>query len=90
MKIYKVHMSMVLVMGRLKKFKLGNYNYNNPIIFQTARDPDEACHKTHMGLTEILINQYGSSVANAADFTRDIMQDVRVTKIVLANNDKLP
>ena len=81
-------MSMVFVMGRLKKFKLGNYNYNNPIIFQTAKDPDEACHKAYMGLTEIILKQYGENITEATEYMRGIMQDVRVTKIALASNDK--
>ena len=45
MKIYKVHMVLTLVMSRLKKYTLEDYNSSTPIIFVEAKDPDDACYK---------------------------------------------
>ena len=75
------------ITNRLKKFKLGNYNYTNPIIFQTADDPDDACFRAMMGLSDIIRRQHGGDSSKAVAFTKDIMYDVRVTKIALASNE---
>jgi len=87
MKIYKVYIDMILVLGRLKKFSLGSYNYTNPIIFQTASDPDDACFRAYTGLSDLIMRQHGGDPSKSVKFTKDIMYDVRVTKISLASNE---
>ena len=38
-------MVLTLVMPRLKKYTLEDYNSSTPIIFVEAKDPDDACYK---------------------------------------------
>ena len=45
MKIYVLHVDMTLILPRLKKFRLKEFNTANPIIFVEANDPDGACYE---------------------------------------------
>ena len=81
MKLYKVKLCMTLIHQRLKGFELGKYNYNNPIIFVEADDPDAACHGSVYGLYELMIKQ-NDSVETKLLF-RDIAHDIRVTKVYI-------
>ena len=86
MKIYVLTFDMTLVLTRLKKFRLYDFNSQIPMIFIEASNPDDACHLGYCKLSEILLKQ-DESVDNA-HFIRDIMHDIRVTKVV-CNEKKL-
>jgi hypothetical protein len=79
MKIYKVKLSLLLVMHRLKRYDLGRYNYDTPIIFVDAKDPDGACHAAVYGLFEIMYKQ-DSSIETKLLF-RELAYDIRVIKV---------
>lgn len=82
-------MSMVLVMGSLKGYKLNQYNCTNPIIFKEAKDPDSACHQAYMSLSNIIISQYKSDhKVSSSVFVRDILNDIRITRVVIAAEEK--
>ena len=94
MKIFKVYMCLDLVMVRLKKYKLDEYAYQNPIIFVNAKDPDGACHQAYIGLSEKIIKQglyktNGYYDVNILEFTKDILNDVSIIYVGVADEKKL-
>ena len=79
MKIYNVHMVLTLVMPRLKKYHLDDYNSSTPIIFVEAQDPDDACYKAmHKLAGKILKSDHSIETLN---FIKDIFHDIRIIKI---------
>ena len=87
-------MDLTLVLGRLKKYKIGEYNDKRPIIFVPADDPDEACYQAYIGLSDKIIKQGlkesdGDFNSSIFDFAKDIMYDVRVTHVGVPNEKKL-
>jgi len=94
MKIFKVYMYLGLVLSRLKKYKLDEYAYENPIIFVPANDPDGACHQAYIGLSEKIIKQglyktNGYYDINILEFTKDILNDISIMRVGVANEKKL-
>jgi hypothetical protein len=81
MKIYKVHMILTLVMPRLKKYELEDYNSSTPIIFVEAQDPDDACYKAMHKLAQKIIRSDHS--VETLNFIKDIFNDIRIIKIEL-------
>ena len=79
MKIYKVYLDMTLVISRLKKYRIYEYNASAPIVFLEASNPDEACFKALYGLIKRILDQ--DSSAEAKEICEDIKQDVRVVKV---------
>ena len=78
---------MSLVIARLKKYNLENYNNKTPIIFIDAEDPDDACYKAYHKLSSKILKQ-GHSI-ETIDFCKDIMNDLRIIKVEVANEKKL-
>ena len=76
MKIYKVELDLSLVISRLKKYKLQQYNSTHPTVFVQADNPDAACHLDYYQLAEIILKQDLSS--ETALFVREILFDVSV------------
>lgn len=72
---------MQLVVSRLKKFDLKQYNSERPIIFVEANDPDEACYRAIYNLTSIILKQDNSK--ETLELMKDIIHDIRVIKIGL-------
>lgn len=81
MKIYRLTLCLQLVISRLKKFDLKQYNSERPIIFVEAKDPDEACYRAIYNLTSIILKQDSSKAT--VELLKEIMYDVRVIKIGL-------
>jgi|TARA_B100001939_G_C16727854_1_gene524102 hypothetical protein len=79
MKIYKVFLDMTLIITRLSKYRIYEYNHNTPIIFVDASDPDEACFKAIYRLIKRVLDQDSSE--EAKQICKDIKHDVRVTKV---------
>jgi len=87
-------MSLRLVLGRLKKYKLGEYNHNDPIIFVPCNDPDEACYEAYIGLhnkivSEELKNTNSIDQTAVLHFSKEILADVRILHVRLANEEGL-
>ena len=78
MRNYKVFMDLSLIMTRLKKYTLSEYNTEYPIIFIEANDPDDACYKAIYNLIRKIVKQDGSP--EAAALCMEIMSDIRVIK----------
>ena len=76
MKICKVNLDLSLVIARLKKYNLQQYNSAHPTIFVQADNPDDACHLAYYQLAEIILKQDLSS--ETALFVREILFDVSV------------
>ena len=74
MKIYKVKLDLSLVIARLKKYNLQQYNSAHPTIFVQADNPDDACHLAYYQLAEIILKQDLSS--ETALFVSEILFDV--------------
>jgi hypothetical protein len=81
MKIYRLTLCLQLVISRLKKFDLKQYNSERPIIFVEAKDPDEACYRAIYNLTSIILKQDDSKAT--IDLLKEILYDLRVIKIGL-------
>jgi hypothetical protein len=81
MKIYRLTLCLQLVISRLKKFDLKQYNSERPIIFVEAKDPDEACYRAIYNLTSIILKQDDSKAT--IELLKEIMYDMRVIKIGL-------
>jgi hypothetical protein len=79
MKIYRVEMCLTLVISRLKKFRLNEYNSENPILFIQANDPDDACNKAICNLATIIFKQDNS--IETIKFVRDLFYDIRIEKV---------
>ena len=61
-------MDLSLVISRLKKFDLHEYNTERPIIFVEAKSPDDACHQAYYRLATVI-------------FIEDILLDISITKV---------
>ena len=81
---------MRLVLSRLKKYKLDNYANSDPILFIYADDPDHACFKAYDGLTKLLLKQKkdAKNLMSRSKFIKDVLNDIRVIKCVIAQNEK--
>lgn len=79
MKIYRLTLCLQLVIARLKKFNLHEYNSERPIIFVEANDPDEACHRAIYNLTNMIIKQ--DSSRETLELLKELIYDIRVIKI---------
>ncbi len=69
---------MTLVISRLRKYRLGEYNTNQPIVFVEANDPDGACFKAVHKLIRMILDQDDS--AKARLLCKDIKPDIRIIK----------
>jgi hypothetical protein len=74
-------MDLLLVMGRLAKFNLGEYNSPYPTIFVEAKDPDEACYNALYKLVEIILKQDDSK--KTSELVKDLVHDIRVKKVII-------
>lgn len=79
MKIYKVELDLSLVISRLNKYKLQQYNSAHPTVFVQADNPDDACHLAYYQLAEIILKQDLSS--ETALFVREILFDVSIKNL---------
>ena len=78
MKIYKVELDLTLVIARLSKYDLYEYNSERPIIFVEAYDPDEACFKSVHRLMHMILKK--EDTAEARMLCKEIKSDIRVIK----------
>jgi len=79
MKIYKVELDLSLVIGRLTKYNLQQYNSSHPTVFIQAENPDEACHLAYYQLAEIILKQDLSQ--ETALFVRELLFEVSVKSV---------
>jgi hypothetical protein len=76
-----------MCISRLKKFNLREFNSPYPVIFVEAKDPDDACYKCFCLFTENILKQDESK--ETAKLIKDILPDVRVTKVYCKDEKKL-
>tara|TARA_R100000008_G_scaffold50781_1_gene30404 strand:- start:64 stop:312 length:249 start_codon:yes stop_codon:yes gene_type:complete len=79
MKIYKIEMDLSLVIHRLKRFNLYEYQTPYPILFMESQDPDGACHKAYYGLASIILKQDNSE--EISELLKELMFDITVRRI---------
>jgi hypothetical protein len=79
MLIFKVRLDLSLVINRLVRFDLREYNSTEPILFIEATDPDEACFKAIFNLIQIILKQDDSIESRL--LCRSIREDIRVIKV---------
>ena len=72
-------MDLSLVISRLKKFDLHEYNTERPIIFVEAKSPDDACHQAYYRLATVILKQDCNK--KPATFIEDILLDISITKV---------
>ena len=72
-------MDLALVISRLKKFDLHEYNTERPIIFVEAKSPDDACHQAYYRLATVILKQDCNK--KTATFIEDILLDISITKV---------
>jgi hypothetical protein len=86
MKIYTVKLDMTLVLARLKKFRLGEFNSQSPILFIEADDPDDACYFAFCKFSEMLLKQDES--VKTAQLVKSLQSDIRITKVFCKDEQK--
>ena len=79
MLIFKVHLDLSLIINRLIRFNLHEYDSTQPIVFIEAADPDGACFKAIFNLIQIILKQ-DSSIESRL-LCRSIREDIRILKI---------
>ena len=79
MLIFKVHLDLSLIINRLIRFNLHEYDSTEPIVFIEAADPDGACFKAIFNLIQIILKQ-DSSIESRL-LCRSIREDIRILKI---------
>lgn len=79
MLIFKVHLDLSLVINRLIRFNLNEYNSARPIVFVEAANPDGACFKAIFNLIQIILKQDDSIESRL--LCRSIREDIRITKV---------
>jgi len=79
MLIFKVYLDLSLIINRLIRFNLHEYNSTQPIVFIEAADPDEACFKAIFNLIQIILKQDDSIQSRL--LCRSIREDMRIIKI---------
>ena len=79
MKIYKVTLDLTLVLSRLKKFDLKEFNHTRPVVFIDAENPDDACFKAHYKFASLILAQE----PKMAKEMKDILHDITITKIMV-------
>lgn len=87
MKIYVVTLDMSLVLTRLKRFNLHEFNHKFPKVFIEAQDPDDACYKAMCKLSEIMLQQQSS--VDTAVLIRSVQHDIRIVKATCKDEKKL-
>ena len=81
-------MCLELVIGRIAKYKLYEFNSIDPIIFVKADDPDGACFKANSKLASVIMEQRKKNKATL-NFIKEILSDVKIKRIEEANETKL-
>jgi hypothetical protein len=79
MLLFKVRLDLSLVISRLIRFNLHEYNSTEPILFIEAADPDGACFKAIFNLIQIILKQDDSIESRL--LCRSIREDIRVIKV---------
>ena len=87
MKIYVLRFDLSLVHTRLKKFRLKEFNSENPVIFVEAANPDEACYLGYCKFAETILSQDDS--AKTARLINEVEYDIRITKVYCKDEKKL-
>lgn len=77
--IYSVTLDLTLVIGRLKSFRLAEFNSLCPTVFTEADNPDDACYFTMCKFSETILKQ--KETASTAILLKDILHDVRITRV---------
>ena len=78
--IYKVDLCLKLVISRLKRFNLGEYNSERPTVFIEATNPDDACSKAVYNMMQIILRQDNSK--ETISLCRSVFKDIRVLKVI--------
>ena len=78
MKMYKMHVDMGLLLPRLRKFRLGDYNAITAIVFAEADNPDEAVGKAWDQLVKMVMKQDDSN--DTVMLLRELKHDFAVKK----------
>ena len=79
MLIFKVHLDLSLIINRLIRFNLNEYNSTKPIVFVEAANPDGACFKATFNLIQIILKQDDSIESRL--ICRAIREDIRIIKV---------
>ena len=72
-------MDLSLVINRLNKFDLHEYNSERPIVFVEAKSPDDACHKVYYRLATIILKQDCSK--KTASLIEELLLDITISKV---------
>jgi hypothetical protein len=79
MKMYKLHVDMYLILPRLKKFRLGDYNSVTAIVFVEAKSADDACGIVWDQFVDMIQKQDNSTETNL--LLKDLKDDFKVMKV---------
>lgn len=79
MKNFKIHIDMSIILPRLKKFRLGDFNSNVAIIFVEAKNADDACGIAWDQFVAMVLKQNGSTETSL--LLKDIKEDFIVKRV---------
>jgi hypothetical protein len=80
MKKYKLFLDLTLIMHRLKRVRLDEYNSRFPIVFIDANDPDAACNLCYIEITQKIMKSKLSEKEKIA-LCVDLLKDMRISKV---------
>ena len=72
-------MDLSLVLKKLDKFKLYEYQHPFPTLFLEGSNPDEACNKAYYSLAAILLKQDDSK--DTALLIKEIFNDITILTV---------
>ncbi len=79
MKNFKLYIDMTLILARLKKFRLGDFNSSVAIIFIEAKSADDACGIAWDQFLSMILKQDDSTETSL--LMRDIKEDFIVKNV---------
>lgn len=87
MKIYVLKFDLSLVHSRLKKFRLREFNSENPTLFIEAPNADEACYLGYCKFADTILSQ--DSSPSTVKLIKDVENDIRITKVYCKDEKRL-
>lgn len=83
MKNYKVYIDLSMIIHRLKKVNLNEYNSASPIVFIIAPNPDEACNICYTSIVEKIMKSKKLTDAEMLELSSDLLHEMRIKRVYI-------
>lgn len=81
MKTYKIYLDLSMIIHRLKKVRLDEYNSHAPIVFIIAKDPDQACNVCYTTIVEKIMRSKKLTDREMLELSSDLLHDMRIKRV---------